>query len=140
MTVSVQSFNERYPEFKDVPESLLQLVLSDAQSEVSQKVWRKLYERGVCALAGHMLYLRGWPHSNGFVDGTPERVVSSQSASGLSQSFATPSGDTLGNFEGSIYGQEYIRLKRLSWRHVLVTGRSSTVRLSHNDRLAEHFT
>lgn len=126
MRVSVRRFLARYPEFKSVnqkhPARVL-ICLEDAHAEVSARIWGNLYEQGVCALTAHKLEARGWsiPDSDG--EAQPLQKVASESASGLSVSYVTGASSGSQNdeyFSTTSYGQEYIRLRRLTARHILV--------------------
>lgn len=59
-TFETDTFLERYPEFKEVDYEKIDLFLSDAEMEVSQSRWGKLYQRGVLALTAHLLRLSLW--------------------------------------------------------------------------------
>jgi len=51
---TIDDFRERYPEFKEVDGFRIDLFLSDAQQEISQARWGRLFERGVLALAASL--------------------------------------------------------------------------------------
>ena len=117
-----ERFKIRYPEFDGVDGDVVKLSLSDAMTEVSPRVWGKLYERGVCALAAHLLYSKGWPDADGLASGDVRRMIAGQSADGLSESFGGPAVTTdEADYQTSGYGQDYKRLQKLVRRHVIVT-------------------
>lgn len=55
---SVEDFLLRYPEFESQDEAVVALMLSDADAQVNETVWARLYAQGVCALAAHLLSIR----------------------------------------------------------------------------------
>ena len=92
-TFDTDIFLERYPEFKEVDYEKIDLFLSDAEMEVSQSRWGKLYQRGVLAL----------------------------SAGELSVSYAMPTlTGTDVDYQLTAYGQEYLRLRKLVGIGVMV--------------------
>ena len=127
MTISTEGFLIRYPEFSGAGTDRIRVMLDDAASEVGKRAWGNLYERGVYALAAHLLFSGGMAgeNENNEEAGTPLRSVSSQSADGLAESFTTASSsstdDDASLFDTSSYGQEYVRLRKLTRRHILVT-------------------
>lgn len=127
MAISTDGFLIRYPEFSGTEPDRIQVMLDDATSEIGGRAWGNLYERGVYALAAHFLFLSGMTAQNGGsgAAGIPLRSVASQSADGLAESFTTASSsstdDDASLFDTSSYGQEYVRLRKLTRRHILVT-------------------
>lgn len=111
-------FLQRYPEFNQTDLNLVGLFISDAQTEMSQKRWGKLYQRGVMALAAHLLKLRLDAQEN---NGNANRPLASESAGELSVSYAVSA--MVGSeefFQLTAYGQEYLRLRKLVGVGVMV--------------------
>lgn len=126
MTVSVQRFLTRYPEFTAVNTShpeRIEICIEDALTEVPKKQWTNLWERGVCALAAHLLVARGWNNPDSEGESSPLQAVASEAAGALSVSYVSGSAsETMDDeyFSLTAYGQEYIRLRRLTFKHILV--------------------
>ena len=98
-TFDTDIFLERYPEFKEVDYEKIDLFLSDAEMEVSQSRWGKLYQRG----------------------GGANRNLASESAGELSVSYAMPTlTGTDVDYQLTAYGQEYLRLRKLVGIGVMV--------------------
>ncbi|MBN6711132.1 DUF4054 domain-containing protein [Haemophilus haemoglobinophilus] len=110
-------FLARYPEFEKLDEEIIELFLSDAQTEISEKRWGKFYQRGVMALTAHLLKLREESKATG---GDSTRPLASESAGELSVSYVTPMPDANLDYQTTAYGQEYLRLKRLVGVGVMV--------------------
>ena len=127
MAISTDGFLIRYPEFSGADPDRIRIMLDDAASEIGKRAWGDLYERGVYALAAHFLFSYGMTEDdeNSGVAGQPLGSVASQSAGGLAESFTTASSsateDDASLFDTSRYGQEYVRLRKLTRRHILVT-------------------
>ena len=127
MAISTEGFLIRYPEFSGTDPDRIRIMLDDATGEVGERAWGTLYERGVYALAAHFLFSGGMSgQSEGSeAAGIPLRSIASQSAGGLAESFTTASSssteDDASLFDTSRYGQEYVRLRKLTRRHILVT-------------------
>lgn len=85
---TINDFRERYPEFKKVDGFRIDLFLLDAQQEISQARWGRLFERGVLALAAHLLRLSLWATEG---NGGANRNVASESAGELSVGYALKS-------------------------------------------------
>ncbi|MDC9606856.1 DUF4054 domain-containing protein [Xenorhabdus griffiniae] len=116
-------FLTRYPEFANVDKHRIELALQDAADQISSKVWRRLYEQGRQALAAHLLYVSGALTRSGNNNGKPVQIAMSKSAGGLSIGYSAPDAGFTANHEGyasSTYGQEYLRLRKLVSRHMLV--------------------
>ena len=129
MAVSVETFLTRYPEFKGVDKARIKTVLADAAPQISAKQWGNLYEQGVCALAAHFLALSGADDVDGQGSGQPALSVSGMSADGLSISYGSGNAGLSGEFgtyDSTSYGQRYLELRRLTAKHVLVTGAGCT--------------
>lgn len=116
-------FLARYPEFANVDRSRISLALSDAALELSARVWGKLYQRGIFALAAHLLYVGGAFLGQDDDHGNPNRLAASESVGSVSVSYVSPDSGFSSNHQGlalTTYGQEYLRLLRLTARHFLV--------------------
>lgn len=114
-----EDFLLRYPEFKKTDARRIGLFLSDAQAEVSQVRWGKLYDRGVMALTAHLLKLKADAEFSG---GVASRNLAGESAGELSVSYTAPiSANGSDDFyQLTAYGQEYLRLRRLVGVGVMV--------------------
>ncbi|WP_448512402.1 DUF4054 domain-containing protein [Photorhabdus laumondii] len=116
-------FLTRYPEFAKVDENRIEITLQDAANQMSSKVWGKLYEQGLHALAAHFLYVSGALTKSGNSNGKPVQIATSKSAGGISTSYSAPDAGFGANHEGyasSGYGQRYLSLRKLVARHMLV--------------------
>lgn len=115
---TIDDFHECCPEFKDVDGFRIDLFLFDAQQEISQARWGRLFERGVLALAAHLLRLSLWATEG---NGGANRNVASESAGELSVGYATPTiTGTDADYQLTAYGQEYLRLRKLVGIGVMV--------------------
>lgn len=115
-------FTVRYPEFASVAPARIEGALQDAADQMSRKVWNKLYEQGLHALAAHLLYAAGALTPSGRSNGKPIRTITSHSVAGVSLGYAAPDAGFGANHDGyasSSYGQEYLRLRKLVGVHVL---------------------
>ena len=114
-----EDFLLRYPEFEKTDARRIGLFLSDAQAEVSQVRWGKLYDRGVMALTAHLLKLKADAEFSG---GVASRNLAGESAGELSVSYTAPiSANGSDDFyQLTAYGQEYLRLSRLVGVGVMV--------------------
>ena len=114
-----EDFLLRYPEFEKTDARRIGLFLSDAQAEVSQVRWGKLYDRGVMALTAHLLKLKADAEFSG---GAANRNLASESAGELSVSYAAPipANGSDDFYQLTAYGQEYLRLRRLVGVGVMV--------------------
>lgn len=115
-------FTVRYPEFASVAPARIEGVLQDAANQMSRKVWNKLYEQGLHALAAHLLYAAGALKPAGSSNGKPVQAMTSRSVAGVSLGFTAPDSGFSTNHDGyatSTYGQEYLRLRKLVGVHVL---------------------
>lgn len=115
-------FTVRYPEFASTDPARINGALQDAENQMSRKVWNKLYEQGLHALAAHLLYASGALSKTGSTNGKPVKTMISHSVAGLSVGYSAPDAGFGANHDGyatSTYGQEYIRLRNLVAVHVL---------------------
>ncbi|AOF54437.1 hypothetical protein BKG91_09405 [Rodentibacter caecimuris] len=117
-TVEAYNLTLRYPEFEEIDHNRIDLFLLDAKMEVSQVRWGKLYQRGVLALAAHLLRLSLWTTE---MDGGANRNIASENAGELSVSYVAPAlTGTDADYQLTAYGQEYLRLRRLVGIGVMV--------------------
>lgn len=115
-------FIDRYPEFTSTKPSRVEGALADAANQMSRKVWGKLYEQGLQALAAHLLYSSGALTPSGNSNGSPMKSIASRAVAGVSIGYTAPDAGFSANHDGyasSSYGQEYIRLRKLVGVHVL---------------------
>lgn len=111
MPLLPSEFLVRYPEFQKLDGSVIELFLSDAETEVSSVRWGKLYKRGVMALTAHLLKLRANEQDSG---GEANRALANESAGELSVGYVTSAtGGTDDYYQLTSYGQEYLRLRKL---------------------------
>jgi len=119
----LDKFLIRHPEFSKVDNNRISLALNDAAKEMSVRIWGDLYEKGLCALAAHLLYISGALTKLGTNNGKPIQVATSKSAGALSIGYTSPESGFSSNHKGlalNEYGREYSRLKALTARHFLV--------------------
>lgn len=115
-------FTVRYPEFASVAPARMEGALQDAANQMSRKVWNKLYEQGLHALAAHLLYVAGVLTPSGSGNGKPIQTITSRSVAGVSMGYSAPDagfGTSHDGYGSSSYGQEYLRLRKLVGVHVL---------------------
>ncbi|NBI40162.1 DUF4054 domain-containing protein [[Haemophilus] felis] len=114
-----ERFLLRYPEFNDTDPEQVGIFLEDAQAEVFEPRWGRLYERGVMALTAHFLAVQKRIALSG---GNAEKPVVAESAGELSASYAmsiaTSSLDEF--YQTTAYGQEFLRLRKLVGVGVMV--------------------
>ncbi len=118
----MSTFLIRYPEFAKVEKERLDISLKDAESQMSRRVWGKLYEQGLHALMAHLLYASGAITPSGNGNGNPVQVATSETAGGLSIGYSAPDSGFSDNHTGlalTYYGQMYLRLQKLTARHFL---------------------
>ncbi|EDR3746910.1 DUF4054 domain-containing protein [Salmonella enterica] len=85
-------FTVRYPEFASVAPARIDGALQDASNQMNRKVWNKLYEQGLHALAAHLLYAAGALTPSGSSNGKPVQSMISRSVAGVSLGFSAPDG------------------------------------------------
>lgn len=115
-------FTVRYPEFASVASARIEGALQDAANQMSRRVWNKLYEQGLHALAAHLLYAAGALNSSGSSNGKPLQVITSRSVAGVSVGYSAADagfGSAHDGYASSTFGQEYLRLRKLVGVHVL---------------------
>lgn len=115
-------FTVRYPEFASVAPARIEGALQDAANQMSRKVWNKLYEQGLHALAAHLLYAAGALTPSGSSNGKPVQTITSRSVAGVSLGYSAPDagfGTSHDGYGSSSFGQEYLRLRKLVGVHVL---------------------
>lgn len=119
--VTPEDLIARYPEFVGVDRARIRMAIADAELEISARVWRKLYSRGVLALAAHLLYI-GDALDEEERHGEPLQSATNMSAGGLSVGLTDPAAAFKADEQQlarSTFGQEYLRLKKLTGRYVL---------------------
>lgn len=115
-------FTVRYPEFASVAPARIDGALQDAANQMSRKVWNKLYEQGLHALAAHLLYAAGALNPSGSSNGKPLQTITSRSVAGVSVGYSAPDagfGTAHDGYASSTFGQEYLRLRKLVGVHML---------------------
>jgi len=115
-------FKTRYPEFASTSPERIAGALQDAENQMSRKVWNKLYEQGLHALAAHLLYTSGALSPSGSHHGKPTQAILNRAVAGVSVGYSAPDaglGTNHRGFGSSSYGQEYLRLRKLVGVHVL---------------------
>lgn len=116
--MSLDVFLARYPEFEQHDANRIVLFLSDAKAEMSESRWGDLYQRGLCALTAHLLYLDDLRRQS---QGQAVKAVTSERAGELSVNFAMPTlTGSESDYQLSAYGQEYLRLRKLVGVGVMV--------------------
>jgi len=111
MTINIAGFQARYPEFDTVADARIEVYLADSQLEINESIWSDYYEKGVYALAAHMLH-RSLMSESGNAGSSGE--VSSKRIGDLQISYNTKSLDSTESYYNStVYGQEYYRLMKL---------------------------
>lgn len=122
---SAAHFVMHYPDFADVPVSTIAYWLTDAERSVSQSWVESDYAAGLMALAAHNMALKGLGAAAAITSGIPAGITQMKSAD-LSLSFdsATAKAKASGSFGATIYGEEYVRLRRrnLGGPRVMGTG------------------
>ncbi|MGV4796133.1 DUF4054 domain-containing protein [Rhizobium sp. F40D2] len=116
-TPTPTTFKARYPEFTTVSDTLIQLVLDEAISDVGDTWEEKDRARAQMLLAAHKLTM----------EGEPGRTATGQSSAGtgfvkrrkvgdVETEFATPGGSSgsgaASGYGATIYGQEFLALLR----------------------------
>ncbi|QQP86939.1 DUF4054 domain-containing protein [Entomomonas asaccharolytica] len=118
----LDDFRARYPEFDSISDGRINVFIEDAQLQVSAKIWGKLYQQGVLALAAHLL--KSNPNANGSGSGGNGSPfpVSNKSAGSLSIGYAVPtvSDNDDSSYMLTIYGQRYLQLRKLVAVHIKV--------------------
>lgn len=125
--VSASEFVTRYPEFGNLSDDYLDVILEEAEQDTPYSVWETRQARGIKLLAAHRLTLQarsgaialstgetGITSGLGAVLGTPTSLSASQDSSSVS--FSDPlAGASSSDDEGlksTLYGLEYLKLKR----------------------------
>lgn len=109
MAITPADFKVRYPEFDSIADDRINVFLGDAQLEVDENIWDTLYERGVFALAAHMLALgeKSSGGTSGSVGALNKRRIGDVE---LGFTVYTPDSSSEAYYNGTIYGQDYYRL------------------------------
>lgn len=113
-------FLAKFPEFKKVELTLIELSLDEAKLQVVKKIWGRFYEVGVLYLAAHILAMKGALSADAGANPQPLREVSSKAVGALSIGYA--SGKTgfeseFGSYYLTKYGQRFLELKKLILPH-----------------------
>lgn len=120
------TFKARYPEFAPVSDTLIQLMINDAVSEVGDTWVEKDRARAQMLLVAHWLTMEGEPGrtetGNGSAGTGP---IKRDKVGDVETEFATPGasasqGRALGNYMMTVYGQEYLALMRRNFPAVAV--------------------
>ncbi len=119
------TFKARYPEFTNVSDALVQLVLNDAFADVGDTWFERDRARAQMLLAAHILTM----------EGEPGRTTTGQSSAGtgfvkrrkvgdVETEFASPGGSSgsgaASGYGVTIYGQEFLALMRKNFPAVAV--------------------
>lgn len=128
------TFKARYPEFTNVTDALVGLVLDEAISEVSDS-WCDTYRaKAQMLLTAHLLSLEGEPsRSNAIASGNISDLQNAQSGSvssmkvgDVSVTYSGSAATTSGNagdggfFSKTHYGQRFYELKRANFTTIMV--------------------
>lgn len=101
---ALQTFRLLAPEFASIPDEDVQGLLTLIEDEVPESRWGKWTAKGRALLAAHTASLARPELAEG-------GVVASQSAGGVSVSYAASAGDA-GELSSSRHGVEFARLRR----------------------------
>lgn len=121
------TFKARFPEFGVVSDTLVQLVLNDAISDVGDTWLEKDRARAQMLLAAHILTMEGEPGrtengASGATAGTG--IIKRDKVGDVETEFATPtssgSGGALSVYGLTFYGQQYLELRRKNFPAVAV--------------------
>lgn len=117
MAVTPTTFKVRYPEFSSVDDSRIQLFIDDATLEMSEEKWGDLYDRGLSALAAHLLAIATQNAASGGTGASIGGEIASRAVGSVSVSFTTSNSmdSSLKFYMSTAYGAEY-------WRLVLLVG------------------
>jgi hypothetical protein len=107
--VTPTDFKSRFPEFSTIDDSRIQLFLDDAELEISQTVWGKLYDKGISYLTAHELSM-ATATENGKTGGLKSEA--SKSVGNVSVSYNNPTYDEYNNYyTTTAYGKKFIDMK-----------------------------
>jgi hypothetical protein len=109
MTCTPADFKTRFPEFDSVTDARVQLFIDDAELEVDEDRWGDLYDKGVCYLTAHLLYIAEQSSAGQGEGGGP---LSTKTVGDVSLSFGSylTADSKAAVFNSTSYGQEYYRL------------------------------
>lgn len=72
MTVSTSSFKDRFAQFANTDDDLVQLVLDEASSQVNRTVWGSRADEGILYLAAHLLEIDAYGEASRLNDDTKQ--------------------------------------------------------------------
>jgi len=112
VTVTPATFKARYPEFDSESDARIQIFINDAMLEVSESRWGDLYDRGLSALAAHLLVIANKNTAAAGSGSALSGKVASRTVGSVSVSFnnAASNGSTEDFYLSTSYGAEYWRL------------------------------
>lgn len=136
---TAEDFFARYPEFADEDQEYVELVLEEALLFVGPSWIEDHRETAILALMAHQLYVErlaaealnstGISELTGGITSGPitrqtvgplSVMYKGYSASGSNSSGASAGGATGTGFDATVYGQQYLTLRRISFPAVLV--------------------
>ena len=111
VTVAVFLADPRYSSFDQYDEDLISVYLDDAEADTTHPGWgTTLRIRGIKLLAAHWLTMFTTTSSNGMAPQNVSSISSSQGSQSLS--FADFTTENNAFLEATIYGREYLRLRK----------------------------
>ncbi len=127
MAVTPATQRVRFPEVSEVssyPDAVLQLTIDDAMLQTDASIFGTLHDLAVSYLAMHFVYLRdlrvgeagtlkGTSGAGGMLAPAASEAVGSVSTSNAAGSLSSPN-DPDAAFLSNLYGQEFLRLRRLA--------------------------
>lgn len=102
-----------HPEFEDDtlwPDSVVEVFVSEAADQLEYSVWKNDYERGVLALAAHMMKLADFSRKKKSGGGRLSQIKTSQLSEAYAPTVGVTSDDAI--YMKTQYGEEFLRLKR----------------------------
>lgn len=115
-TSFLAQFRLLLPEFAATADAVILLFKGQAERRMSQKIWGRLYQDGLCYLTAHLVISnRGL---NNIPVTRPVKDVVSESVSDVSYSVATGKA-TGSSFNTTIYGQHYFELREIIGKAVI---------------------
>ena len=114
MAVTPTSFKAEYTEFASESDARVQIYLDHAALEMSAGVWGNLYDRGLSALAAHLLAIANRNAASSGTGVATGGALTSRSVGSVSVSFgiSASSGSTEDFYRSTAYGAEYWRLAK----------------------------
>lgn len=115
MSITATEFKARYTEFSTLEDARINVFIADAALELDAGRWGDLYDRGLAALAAHMLALNERAALGGVTGGAAEGPVTSRSIGDVSVSlgFVSAGNQTEQYYLSTAYGQDYWRLVQI---------------------------